>query len=233
MKAFSVGRIAGIDIRIHSTFFLLPPILGAAVGWSSRSVEAALYAAVTVLLIFVCVLGHELTHSFCAKGIGIHVPDITFYPMGGVASLCRIPEKPAEEALIAFVGPMFNFLLAGLLYYPLVGWMGRDALFTPNLRSWEGVLSNVFWANPVLAAFNLLPAYPMDGGRILRAFLTWVTRSHAKSTRISAFLGMIFAIGFILLGLRSRTWMLVLVGIYVFGTASREWRAKRSDRPFA
>lgn len=231
MGALSLGRISGIDVRIHSTFVLLPLFFGAWFGWSAGSPAVGLYAAAAILLIFGCVLGHELTHSLCARRLGIDVPAITFYPMGGVASLHHMPRRPSEEALIAVVGPLFNFALAAILYFPLAALIGREALFSPNLSSWQGVVANVFWANPVLGAFNLIPAFPMDGGRILRAFLAWKTGSYDRATRISALLGKIFAIGFILLGLRWQTWMLVLVGIYVFGSASREGKAPPSRPP--
>lgn len=229
MRPWVLGRVAGIAVQVHPTFLILPVFFGGWYGFWAGSWMVAGTAALTVLLIFACILGHEMSHSFCAKALGIEVPTITFYPMGGVASLERTPRQPGQEALIAAVGPLFNFVLAAVLYVPLTAWIGAEALHAPNLHSWRGAVANAFWANPVLGAFNLLPAFPMDGGRILRAFLVWRSGSWRRATRISAFLGQLFAIGFMLLGLRWQSWMLLLVGVYVFGAASRESRAASVD----
>lgn len=177
---------------------------------------------VLVLCVFLCVLGHELTHSLRAISLGIRVPVITLYPMGGVASMARIPKEPWQEFSIAIVGPLFNFGLAAILYFPLKALLGQD-LFSPGLDSWPRMFANVFWANPVLGAFNLIPAFPMDGGRVLRSLLS-LKLNHITATRIAVFLGRLFAIIFFVLGIQKNHWMLVLVGVYVFIAASREMR---------
>ncbi len=220
-------KIFGIQIRIHNSFWLLPSLLSLWVakdeGW-----EVGLRLFVLVLLVFVCVLGYELTHCLKAKSLGIKVPYITLYPMGGVASLERIPRNPSQEFSISIVGPLFNFALAAVLFFPIYYGIGKENFFSPSLESWPRILANVFWINPVLGLFNLLPAFPMDGGRILRSFLAQRI-SYKRATRISVFLGQIFAILFSLLGLWKRHWMLILVGIYVFFSASKELKSKHES----
>lgn len=219
-KALRVLKIFGIRIDIHPTFFLLPLGFGLFYakdyGW-----EIGLRIAVLIFLVFVCVLGHELTHSLKAMSFGIRVPVITLYPMGGVASLQRIPRDPKQEFSIAVVGPLFNFALAALLFFPFYFWMGKKDLFSPSLDTWPRTFANLFWMNPILGAFNLIPAFPMDGGRIFRSFLArWM--DYAKATRISVFLGYIFAILFALLALVWKNLLLLLVAAFVLISATRE-----------
>lgn len=220
MRSFRLLRLFGIDIKIHASFLALPVffafIYGKDYGW-----EVGLRAFVLVMLIFACVLGHELSHSLKAKSLGIDVPEINLYLIGGVASMQRIPREPAQEFAISIVGPLFNFALTLVLYFPFVWLIGRQDLFMPSLESWPRMLANVYWANPVLGAFNLIPAFPMDGGRVLRSFLAR-RMSYRKATGISVMLGQIFAILFALLGLWRHNWMLVLVAVFVFSSASKE-----------
>ncbi len=183
---------------------------------------------VLVLLVFMCVLGHELTHSLRARSLGIDVPCITLYAIGGIASMQRIPRDPGQEFSISIVGPAFNFLLAAVIYFPLYLVIGKENLYSPSLESWPRTFANVFWANPVLGFFNLIPAFPMDGGRILRSILARKL-SYVQATRISVFLGQFFAIIFFLLGFWKRHWMLALVGIYVFFSASGEMKMAKGS----
>ena len=214
--------MSGIQIRIDRTFWLLP--IGLSL-WTAKDEgpAAALRMFVLVLCVFLCVLGHELSHSLRALSLGIRVPVITLYPMGGVASMARIPKDPLQELSIAIVGPLFNFALAAALYFPLLQVLGRENLFSPSLESWPRTFANVFWVNPVLGAFNLIPAFPMDGGRIFRSLLAFKLK-YVTATRISVFLGQFFAILFFLLGVWKHHWMLVLVGFYVYFSASKEMK---------
>ena len=212
----------GIDILVDRSFWLLPAAFGLWIGYQA-GFDAGIRMAVLILGVFVCVLGHELTHSVVAQRYGVRVPSITLYPMGGVASLLRIPKRPGQEFWIAIAGPLFNFALAAALYYPLLSWLGAEVLFDPSLESWPKTLANLFWVNPILGAFNLIPAFPMDGGRMLRSLLA-LKMSYLTATRISVFLGRIFAILFFILGAWQHAWMLMLVGMYVYFAAGREWR---------
>ena len=221
-------KIFGIAFRIHRSFWLLPLVLSA---WTAHDegLPNGIRMFILILLVFLCVLGHELSHSLVAMRLGIHVPVITLYPMGGVASMSRIPRDPNQEFLITIVGPLFNFILAAILFYPMWRWLGREDFLNPSLSSWPRMLANVFWVNPVLGFFNLIPAFPMDGGRILRSCLARFM-SYARATRFSVFLGCFFAILFLLLGLWKHYWMLGMVGVYVFISASRELRVLKNDR---
>jgi Zn-dependent protease len=143
--------------------------------------------------------------------------------MGGVASMMSIPKDPWKEFSISVVGPFFNFALAAILYFPMLHILGRENMFSPSLESWPRTFANVFWVNPVLGAFNLIPAFPMDGGRIFRSLLS-LRLNYIRATRISVILGQFFAILFFLLGVWKNHWMLVLVGFYVYFAASGEMR---------
>ena len=219
-SSFDLFRIFNIRVRIHLSFFLLPLFLGVYYGWH-YGVEIGVRAFCLVLLVFLCVIGHELCHSLKAKSLGIEVPVITLYPMGGVASMMRIPREPWWEFWISVVGPLFNFVLAAVLFLPLYWILGKESFLSPGLESWPRMLANVFWINPVLGAFNLIPAFPMDGGRILRSFLA-VRMDYLKATRISVYIGRIFAILFFLSGIYFKVWMLVLIAGFVYFAASKE-----------
>jgi len=223
LRFFSVS---GIRIEIHRSFWALPILLSV---WTAREsgLDSGVRMFALVLCVFLCVLGHELTHSLRALKFGIRTPVITLYPMGGVASMERIPREPWREFSIAAVGPLFNFALAALLYFPMRAWLGND-LFSPGLESWPRVAANVFWVNPVLGAFNLIPAFPMDGGRMLRALLSFKMK-YASATRVAVILGCFFAIIFVILGVWKKYWMLGLVGLYVFFAALKELRQASGD----
>jgi Zn-dependent protease len=220
--SFSLFHIAGIRIRIHPSFILLPVFFGVYYGWN-YGFEIGVRAACLVLMVFSCVIGHELCHSLKARHYGIDVPVITLYPMGGVASMMRIPREPWQEFWIALVGPLFNFALMLILFFPLYGILGKEALLSPGLESWPRTIANALWINPVLGAFNLIPAFPMDGGRILRALLA--TRlDYLKATRISVSIGRIFAILFFLSGIYFKAWMLLLIALFVYFAGPKEER---------
>ncbi len=219
-NSYRLFRIFGINIKIHATFLLLPLFLGFLYtrdyGW-----EVGLRAFTLVLLVFVFVLAHELSHSLRAKKYGIRVPEITLYPIGGVASMQRIPREPWQEFTISIVGPLSNFVMALVLYFPLYIILGRENLFSPSLESWPRTFANLFWINPVLGIFNLIPAFPMDGGRILRAILA-KRMNYLNATRISVYIGHIFAILFVLLGIWTKHWMLILIALFIYLAASNE-----------
>ena len=173
-------------------------------------------------MVFACVLAHEFSHSLKAKSYGIHVADITLYAIGGVANMRRISRNPRLELAISVVGPLFNFALALMLLVPFYWLFGKENLFAPSLESWPQTFTNLFWANIILGIFNLAPAFPMDGGRILRSLLAH-RMDFVQATRISVYLGYIFAILFALIGLWKRHWMLVLIAFFVYHSASLEY----------
>jgi Zn-dependent protease len=141
---------------------------------------------VFIALLFVCVLLHEFGHIFAARRYGVQTPDVILLPIGGVARLERIPEEPAQEIVVALAGPAVNLVIAGVLYLALGGLVPREGLEMDNPG--VGLLARLLWANLFLAVVNLIPAFPMDGGRVLRAFLAH-RLGYARGTQIAASVG--------------------------------------------
>jgi stage IV sporulation protein FB len=209
-----IFRIAGIQLRVHVTFLLL-------IGWVALGSAAA---AVFVLLLFACVVLHEFGHALAAKAFGINTPDITLLPIGGVARLERIPEEPKQELIIAAAGPAVTAIIAVSLFVVLAA-RGAGGLTAP-IQPGDLVL-NVFKMNVYLLLFNLIPAFPMDGGRVLRALLA--TRlSYARATQVAATVGQAFAFFFGIVGLFgipgifSPNPFLIFIAFFVYIGASQE-----------
>jgi Zn-dependent protease/CBS domain-containing protein len=229
--AFRVARIRGIDVKIHWTF-------GLALGWAAlewglfrgMGLAGALYGVVFIGLLFTCVTLHELAHSLVAIRFGAKVRDITLLPIGGVARLEGLPERPAHEFWMALAGPATNIALAALIgavSLPLLGWQalgGLGALLGRlNGLSLERLLVDLLTANLGLALFNLLPAFPMDGGRVLRAMLA-SRMGELDATRIATRVGQGIAVLLGLVGLLTGAVNLILVAGFVFLGAEQEWR---------
>jgi Zn-dependent protease/CBS domain-containing protein len=215
---FHIARIAGIDVKVHATFLLLLAFYGFAF-FGQGGLPAAIQGVVFIMLVFLCVLLHEFGHALAARRYGINTPDITLLPIGGLARLDRMPEKPSEELVVAIAGPLVNVVIAALLA-PFVPFseMGKPDV----LEHFQfGLIQPLFVANCVLVIFNLLPAFPMDGGRILRAFLA-MRMDYAKATNIAASIGQTLAFTAALYALVSWQPMLMLVAIFVFFGAQSE-----------
>jgi Zn-dependent protease/CBS domain-containing protein len=216
-----IARIAGIDLKIHVTFLL--GVLAGAWQWRSEGWRGPLFGAGLTILVFLCVVLHELGHSLVARGFGIPVKDITLYPIGGVAVMGRRPETPLQELLVALAGPAVNVLLAVALWSlaPDLGpdWWQLDEVPPPSLRTGWALL---YGANIVLAVFNLLPAFPMDGGRVFRALLCWFVDLE-RATRVAVGVGRLFAVLLFLAGLAYNP-MLALLAVFVSLGASAELR---------
>jgi stage IV sporulation protein FB len=211
-----IARIAGIDVKIHVTFFLLLLFYGFFF-YGQGGAPAAVSAVVFILLVFLCVLLHEFGHAIAAKKFGIHTPDITLLPIGGVARLERMPEKPYEELIVAIAGPLVNVVIAALLW-PFVSFPISPAVLE---KFSAGLVAQIFLANLMLVFFNLIPAFPMDGGRILRALLA-MRLDYARATGIAASIGQALAFTGGLIGLLIGKPLLVLVAIFVFFGAQNE-----------
>ncbi len=223
--AIRLGRIAGTDVRIHLTFFLLLAWL-AAEGYEAGGPREALSVVLLVCLIFLCVLLHEFGHALAARRYGIRTPDITLLPIGGVARVERMPENPRQEIVIALAGPAVNVVIAGVLW---IGMALTGHVIRPGSPALEDSFADtVLRVNVMLLLFNLIPAFPMDGGRVLRAVMT-MKLGHAKATRIAAqigqaiavMLGFVGALGFAPLGIPPSP-MLILVAVFVFMAAANE-----------
>ncbi|MFN7171108.1 MAG: site-2 protease family protein, partial [Candidatus Omnitrophota bacterium] len=205
-------KIWGINIDIHITFLLLPLIFGFHYG---------LRGVFIIFFVFFCVTIHELMHSLQAKRFGIRVEQIILLPIGGMASLRKMPDNPKEEFIVAISGPLFNIIFALIFFYPLYTLLGPEDFFHPSLDTWARTFAYAFWINPLLAFFNLLPAFPMDGGRILRAFLAQ-RMNYKKATHIAVQLGHLFAILFIFFGIRYNHLLLIVIAFFVYFAASQE-----------
>src|SRR5437868_10943 len=207
-----IFRVAGIQLRIHVTFLLL-------IGWlafgyyAEGGSAAALGRVVFILLLFLCVVLHEFGHAFAAKAFGINTPDITLLPIGGVARLERMPEEPMQELVIAVAGPAVNVIIAACLFLT-----GGSFVYPPNATS--SLIDVVLTINVVLLLFNLIPAFPMDGGRVLRALLA-IRIPYARATQIAASIGQACAFIFGLLGLMNGNYMLIFIALFVYIGASQ------------
>jgi Zn-dependent protease/predicted transcriptional regulator len=220
--SWTIGRIAGIDIQVHATFLLLLAWVAYAQYQSVGTTTAALEGVVFMLAVFGSVVLHELGHALTAAHYGVKTRAILLLPIGGVAQLENIPDEPREELAIALAGPAVTVAIALLLYVVLrvsgtpVDW--HDAISGGG----ASFVTRLFWINVVLAVFNLLPAFPMDGGRVLRAAIAMRT-DHATATAIAARIGQLFALAFGLIGLFviGDIW-LVLIAFFVWLAAASE-----------
>jgi Zn-dependent protease/CBS domain-containing protein len=210
-----IFRIAGIQLRIHVTFLLLIGWLAFGYYAQGGSVVAA-SRVIFVLLLFLCVVLHEFGHALAAKAFGINTPDITLLPIGGVARLERMPEEPLQELVIAVAGPLVNVVIALGLF--VAG--GSQALLNPSTIEGGNLIAQLMIINVLLLVFNLLPAFPMDGGRVLRALLA--TRlSYARATQVAASIGQGFAFVFGFVGLLWNPF-LIFIALFVYIGASQE-----------
>jgi Zn-dependent protease/predicted transcriptional regulator len=221
-------KVKGIDIKVHLTFVLI--LIWAAYRWSGSTgagLQGALFGIVATLLLFLSVTLHELGHSLQALKYGVKVRDITLMPMGGLAQMEEIPEDPNKELRIAIAGPLVNFGIAAILIGIGALLDTRALLSIEELQaslgsmSWSGLLAYLASANLMLGLFNLVPAFPMDGGRVLRALLA-KKLDHAKATRIAAQVGQGLALLLGLWGFMSGSWTLVIIAIFVWMGAGQE-----------
>lgn len=232
-------KLFGIEVRVHWSFVLI--LAYGAFAYSSGAADplsGALYGILVILLLFVCVTLHEFGHALVAKYFKVNVPHITLLPIGGVASLERMPDKPLQEFLIAIAGPLVNFVIA-LLLFPLLllvrGFQSGSLAFNnvgefiDQIQS-PGVVNLLVYlvvTNLALGIFNLLPAFPMDGGRILRALLAMVI-AYVDATRIAVFVGRIMAALFALWGILNGNIFLLLIAFFIYVGGGSEQEAVES-----
>ena len=217
--SWKIARLAGIDVYLHATFLLLVGWVGLNYAWKGQSFAAFLEGLGFVLTVFGIIVLHELGHALAARRYGIQTLDITLLPIGGVARLERMPEEPRQELVVALAGPAVNVaivLLLSIILAPTALWGSIH-----HLR-WAGggFLTQLLWVNVWLVAFNLIPAFPMDGGRVLRAVLA-LRLDYARATRIAARIGQILAVGFALVGVFVNPF-LIFVALFVWTGAAAE-----------
>ena len=226
--SFRIAQIAGINIRVHITFFLILALGAIQWGGQGGGLEGALFGVVLMLVLFTCVTLHELGHSIVANRLGVPVREIILLPLGGVAVMNKQPEKPIHEFLIAIAGPLVNVVIALLLAIP-VGAQVRMSLLDgrgliPEAVNDPSLNTLLFWlfsANISLVVFNLIPAFPLDGGRILRSLLA-LAIGFPRATRVAITIGQVIAIGLGIFGVLSGNLVLALIAVFIFFGAGQE-----------
>ena len=235
MKSWSlpVGKFFGIQVYIHWTFWILIIWIFLMHLGMGEGFGQGLRGALFVLALFACVVLHEFGHALTAKRFGVVTRDITLYPIGGISSFESMPEKPAHELLISLAGPAVNIIIASILWLYL-----RSSGSIPDLAAMNDAqlahlpfLFSLFLANMILAIFNLIPAFPMDGGRVFRAVLGFAMNK-TTATRIAAALGQFLAIIFVFLGFFYNFW-LVFIGLFIYLGAAGESAFERTKAALA
>jgi Zn-dependent protease/CBS domain-containing protein len=213
-----IGSLGGTAILIHVTFLLFLIWLGA-IYYRQGGADAAWQGTIFIVLLFLCVLLHELGHVFAARQLGVQTRDVTLWPFGGIASMERMPEKPSQELIVALAGPAVNVAIAaGLLL-----WLGprlNPESLTQIQDPAVSLAAKLAGANIILVLFNMIPAFPMDGGRVLRALLA-MRMGNARATEMAATIGQGFAIVFGVVGILYNP-MLLIIAVFVFLAASGE-----------
>ncbi len=226
-SSLKIGSIMGIPVKLHITFLLILPVFALVfsineypLGFAGTTPVILNYALslLTTILLFACILLHELGHSYIAKSYGVEIKDITLLLFGGVSSMEEIPREPSQELRMAFAGPLVSFIIGFIL-------LGANYILASIASGYGGtsiwlmfyILGSI---NIVLGLFNLLPAFPMDGGRLLRA---WYAKrmSYVKATHYAAGFGKMFAFLMGLVGLFFNPW-LILIAFFVYIGASEE-----------
>lgn len=217
--SLKIARVAGIDIYMHTTFLILIGFVALSYWFNEGSVEAIVEGVLFLLAIFACVLLHELGHALAARRFGIQTRDIMLMPLGGIARLERMPEKPEQELWVALAGPLVNVVIAIILFIGLAATNNLASLTTMSITG-GNFFQRLLAVNVSLVLFNLLPAFPMDGGRVVRALLA-TRMEYTQATQVAATLGqgIAFILGFI--GLFSNPF-LVFIAFFIWIGAAQE-----------
>ncbi len=214
-------RVFGIQLAVHASFLLLLAYYGYD-GWVDGGLPGLLWSVSLIILFFICVILHELGHSLTARRFGVNVPRILLLPIGGMAGFDRIPRKPSEELLITVAGPAVNFVLAAILF--ALAWRGLVHPQEVPGYSVATMLDQLWTANLVMGVFNLLPVFPMDGGRILRALLA-MKLPYLQATYWAVMVGRTLALIFALLAaFYFRSPITCVLFIFIFYAGNAEYR---------
>lgn len=220
--SWKMVRISGIDVRMHWTFLLILAWAGFSHLNEGSGLAGAIYGIGFVLALFVCVVLHEFGHALAARRYGIGTRDITLLPIGGVARLERMPDDPKQELVVALAGPLVNVAIGTILLIGLVAveGLGRLTAIPDVATTTIGFMANLLLVNIAMVVFNLLPAFPMDGGRVLRALLA-LRMDYTKATDIAASVGQLMAILFGVAGLFFNPFLL-FIALFVYAGAEAE-----------
>lgn len=220
--SWKIGKLAGINVYMHATFVLLILFILIAYWTQEHSVAMAVSGVAFVLVIFGCIVLHELGHALTARKYGIQTRDIILLPIGGVARLERMPDDPHQELLVALAGPAVNVVIAVALYLILAAFGGAPSLKEVANVRWVGgnFLNKVMVTNLWLVGFNILPAFPMDGGRVLRALLA-TRMEYTRATQVAAQIGQAMAFLFGFVGLFYDPFLL-FIALFVWMGATEE-----------
>jgi len=231
--SFKVGRVFGIDLRIHITFFLIIFYAAYIWGWGMEKQlgwPGAVYGAFLVSVLFICVVIHELSHSRMAQHYGADVASITLLPIGGISLLKNMPEDPKKELWVSLVGPVSNLVIAVFLGIALIlvpGKVGAESAeqFAEVISgiTLQGFVTYMLIINVLLALFNLLPAFPLDGGRVLRSILAQYM-PYMKATRVAVTTGQVFAFILGITGLLLGAWLWLIIAVFIYFGAEQEGR---------
>lgn len=225
--SFRLGSVSSFVIYLHWTLLVMFAAIFGLFMFRGASVGAALVAMLLIILVFASVILHELGHAFVARNFGIGTRDITMYPIGGIARLERNPSNAKEEFWIAVAGPAVNLAIAlaiGLVVKSRGLLVPAADVFALGTNMW----TTLMWMNVALAAFNLIPAFPMDGGRVLRAGLA-STMSYKAATNIATLVGQALAIIFFLAGMVNLNLIMMFIGVFVFAAARQEAQLNRDQ----
>ncbi len=234
-SSLKIGSVLGIPIKLHITFLLVLPIFAYVFainpqpfGFQGVEPPTLRYAlsVLTAILLFVSILLHELAHSYLAMRYGINIESITLFLFGGVSAMEEIPRKPGQEAKMAFAGPLTSLIIGTISL--LIYW----SLISPNPSLSQNPISHILWIlgsmNIVLGIFNLLPAFPMDGGRVLRSFYAR-RMSYVKATQSAASIGKLFAILMAIFGILIGNLWFPLIALFIYVGASEEERSTQAE----
>ncbi|HRI00693.1 MAG TPA: site-2 protease family protein [Saprospiraceae bacterium] len=224
----NIGTYFNIPVRIHWSFLLILIYVSYISFSAGNNVEQTLIYICLVLSIFFCVLLHEYGHALSARRYGVETEDIILLPIGGMARLRSMPERPWHEIVVAVMGPVVNLIIAIIIYILLILYYRFDYAFILSLGelemlNWTNFPIVLMQANIFLLLFNLIPCFPMDGGRILRAILAFKI-SRVKATKYATRIGQVMCLIFIAYGIYNSIWNLVLIGIVIFVSASMEYQ---------
>jgi Zn-dependent protease len=220
MKAnLNLGSVSNIKINLHWTFFFLIAWIVFSELNRGGTINSILFNLALVLAVFVCVVLHELGHALTAKRFGIETKKITLLPIGGIASLQSIPESPKQELLVALAGPLVNVIIAVILFFIIPVDELMHLNFTETFEilmsfTWQNFIFFLFIVNLGLVVFNMIPAFPLDGGRVLRALLA-MKMERVKATQIASNIGQVIAVFFLLIGLLFNP-ILIFIALFIF-----------------